>query len=452
MKLLIIILLIVVSGNLYAQDWNQLQFPNETKHAEDLFTITRPALSLRGWDNTRTTNQTSYFTPLWNTTRGVKQVLSQIFSENLNTEKELFIDRILVDYVKTITTGYLDGTKTTHKIIDTNADILESRAFTALMTYIIEKNDGGTGEPNVFTTNVKNRVVNLPSFDQARSTMLAAFRQLLLYHFHNSGAGTRFFTDWGYDQTFKNTTAIMSVARAFDFYLALENAALFFNDTSTLNQLLSSTERKRVNAILAKEIDFVHYQTSKLDMVDNQYDQGSLNIHLDELQAGNWPLISKIGIAYASLGMNGVSILNSVFNYTYFYNRLKDGIIASSPVRTASYESDIRKNHFYYQTQGNTSFAEGFYYYKITLQKLIPFYNVLRTNARPELVAITGITDPIRHPNFEKTLHWVADLTTPDGKILPIDDGNKTDISISEIMRWSNQFGNEEIGNKYAWI
>lgn len=52
MKTILILLLIVVAGNLYAQDWNQLLLPNETKHAEDLFVITRPALSIRGWDNT----------------------------------------------------------------------------------------------------------------------------------------------------------------------------------------------------------------------------------------------------------------------------------------------------------------------------------------------------------------------------------------------------------------
>jgi len=65
MKSLIKILLFVVYGNLFAQDWNQLQLPDETKHAEDLFSITRPALSLRGWDKSKTVTQTTYFTPLW---------------------------------------------------------------------------------------------------------------------------------------------------------------------------------------------------------------------------------------------------------------------------------------------------------------------------------------------------------------------------------------------------
>lgn len=64
MKLLLILLLTIVSGNLNAQNWDLLQLPNETKHVGDLFNITRPALSLRGWDNTRTAAQTTYYTPL----------------------------------------------------------------------------------------------------------------------------------------------------------------------------------------------------------------------------------------------------------------------------------------------------------------------------------------------------------------------------------------------------
>ena len=434
MKTILIILLIVVSGNLYAQDWNSLLIPNETKHAEDLFTITRPALSLRGWDNTRDGSQTTYYTSLWQTTRGVKQVLESSFEIDETREKTLF-KSILSEYVKTIKTGLIEKAND----IDDNAVKLESRAFVALMMYIIEKN------PSVFTQAVRSRVANLPAnFEVARASMVTAFQQLIKYHLQNETTdGARFFTNRGKGNTFKNTTAIMAVARAFDLYLALENATVFFEDTVTEKVLLTDDERRKINAQLANEIDLVYRQTSV---------EAVVGVQADEAQAGNWPLISKIGNAYAALGMNGVSILNSSFDLNYFKNRIKDGIVAASPVRTPNYTSQIRKNHFYYQTQGNSSFAEGFYYYKITLQKLIPFYNVFRTNQVSELVTITGVADPIRHPNFEKTLHWVADLSTPDGKTLPLDDGNKVFIDVSEILSWSNAFGNQEIGSKYAWI
>ena len=74
------------------QNWNQISLPTESKHTSDIFNITRPGLSLRGWDNTRNAGTTSYYNSFWQSTYGVKQVLENAFSVPESQQTDLFED------------------------------------------------------------------------------------------------------------------------------------------------------------------------------------------------------------------------------------------------------------------------------------------------------------------------------------------------------------------------
>lgn len=75
---------------------------------------------------------------------------------------------------------------------------------------------------------------------------------------------------------------------------------------------------------------------------------------------------------------------------------------------------------------GDGAYAEGPFYYRLTLQNLLPLlatWERLRGDQpwRAEGFEVPAMT---HHPQFRRTLRWLLDTTVPSGAMAPIDDGN----------------------------
>ena len=120
-----------------------------------------------------------------------------------------------------------------------------------------------------------------------------------------------------------------------------------------------------------------------------------------------------------------------------------------------------RKGYWRYQSDdGKYFWAEEAYYFHLTLSQIIPFWHTVRIN---ELLGNTPLhsynfDDPFGRDQmknqgwFLNPLHWLADISTPDGKMPPIDDGNKRSMYNLNLLRWTKDYGDEDIGKKFAWI
>lgn len=207
-KQVIVLVIILMTGvtSVFGQTWNLPANRKNTRYFTDHFDIPRPALSMRGFDNLRNDH---YYNIYSNTTYGVKQVLEKAYGAYGFPQDP----SVYIVYQKIIDQYYLNNRKfkpfTSNDNVEFNSSVLESRAFLALMSFIIEKN------PQIFTSDVitKSGVKNMPTHEQAMDSLMAALRRKQKY-----------FTVYSYKDAWKRYAALMKVARAWDLYLALENA------------------------------------------------------------------------------------------------------------------------------------------------------------------------------------------------------------------------------------
>ena len=52
-----------------------------------------------------------------------------------------------------------------------------------------------------------------------------------------------------------------------------------------------------------------------------------------------------------------------------------------------------------------------------------------------------NFTDPFRSNWFLNPLRWLADTSTPDGKTMPLDDGNKARMYNTRLLGWDGTYG-----------
>jgi len=57
--------------------------------------------------------------------------------------------------------------------VENNASLAKTIAALALFTYIIEKNDGDPGEPNIFTSGIKANITGMPSHADALTYLMS---------------------------------------------------------------------------------------------------------------------------------------------------------------------------------------------------------------------------------------------------------------------------------------
>lgn len=405
-----------------AQTWN---LPMSRANSGDLFLNQRPGMSLNGFDNTDGGSSLSQ------KTLGAKQVLERAYGIGQTQ------DATVEDVFNLINDRANQSLKSfTHSNAEVNSSILESMGFITLMTYIIEENDGGSGEPNIFTPLVKIKIDSLQSHQDALNDFINALE----------GKGDYFRAD-GPDDTFKQATALMKVVRAWDFYLALENA---YEDLGgTISDLLSQSDKQWWN-------DAIHAEIKEIwqDANGNVLGGWSAGYQRHEVQPGNWPLIAFMGTGYATLGFNGAfqtfSDDNSSGNHSADYI-LKRGLKSVAMHYTDS--DNKRYNYWWYQTDGGKPFfAEGANYLELALSEVIQFQHVLRTNDMLSYSSEGLGIDPFYDTEFLTPINWLAEISTPDGLTPPFDDGNKRKIASSTLLSWSGSYGKVRTGERFAYI
>jgi len=152
-----------------AQTWNLPDSRQNSRFTTDLHDIVRPALTIRGFDNTDLPNHYDTFdhTKVY----GVKQVLERAYGVGMTPVVNVssVLERmVLENEVSSIFYSGLD--KVT---IEDNASLAKTYAALALFTYIIEKNDGDPGEPNIFTSGIKANITGMPSHADALADLMA---------------------------------------------------------------------------------------------------------------------------------------------------------------------------------------------------------------------------------------------------------------------------------------
>lgn len=94
------------------------------------------------------------------------------------------------------------------------------------------------------------------------------------------------------------------------------------------------------------------------------------------------------------------------------------------------------------------AYAEGPFYYRFTLENLLPTMRAWDGVVGGATVEARGLALPSlwRHPSFRRALHWLVDTTLPDGSFAAFDDGN--------VFR-SHYYGvfpqDHELADAFAW-
>lgn len=226
-----------------------------------------------------------------------------------------------------------------------------------------------------------------------------------------------------------------NMARAIDLYLALENAYQFFGGNEAL--LLNESEKIALMSRFKADVDLLYNQGLKQEY---SLSGNSLTVTADKLEAGNRPLKGYLAIGYASMSVQTTdnAAQQRIENYS------TEAITRASE----SFEEGSRDNYWMYQTNNGSRFwAEGPYYLDFVLKDAIIFWHAVRINQNLE-----SSFDPFYNDWFLNPVRWLAELSTPDGSTLPLDDGNKRPIQSANLLRWSGIYGDEEIGKIYTSI
>ena len=417
-----------------AQSWRLPDDRKNTRHTTDLFDIPRPALSVRGFDNTRTSS--AYHHSKSSTTYGVRQVLERAYGISPVSQEGSVLDVfVLIKDNSTVTFAPF----TTSGNVNSNAQILESQAFMALVTFIIEENDGDPGEPNIFTSTIKSRIAGVPSHTTARNRLISSLQ-----------AKDDFSTFHGSGSPFKRIKALSSLARALDLYYALENAYEDLNGPT--NQLLSASDKQFWNNEIHDDIQTVWEQT-QADLTS--WGTGFADVQTHEVQGGNWPLISFAGLGYVVLGFNGP--FAPIFDDDHGPSPQDHEDVLNKAIKSTAFRFDQsglnkRYNYWWYQTDAGKAFwAEHAYYFDITLIGVLPFWHAIRANDFLDYGSGDNI-DPFFYQPFVNPIEWLAEIATPDGRTPPLDDGNKRTIRSANLLRWTSAYGNATSGRKFVWI
>jgi len=168
-SVLTVVLVFILVGVSFAQTWNLPDSRQNTRFTTDLHDIARPALTIRGFDNTDL--PTHYNTFDHSKVYGVKQVLEKAYE--IGTPQIDNIGIVLDQMILEVTSSTMHYSGLDKEKVENNASLAKTMAALALFTYIIEKNDGDPGEPNIFTSGIKANITGMPSHADALADLMA---------------------------------------------------------------------------------------------------------------------------------------------------------------------------------------------------------------------------------------------------------------------------------------
>jgi len=213
--------------------YGQIDYPDNTSNARfytDYYSskIVRPALSIRGFDSEAQ----------WQNTVASEYGygLKKIIGKSNQIEVELLLEDI-VDESEAFFVNPSGSTKDKVSIINANARIVESKAFMALLGYVLEKNGldysavglVSTKTPRQYLDEVTNYLLN-------PSGGLLFGMELVQQTFDD--------TILGDVEPIHTLSSNMSIARTLDLYLAIENAYKYYESTSYVNSKLLTQSQK----------------------------------------------------------------------------------------------------------------------------------------------------------------------------------------------------------------
>ncbi len=401
------------------------RFLNYLPHA-----IKHPSLSLNGFDCAESSETNC------NIGYGLKQVLEEVYSPNADATTKAIFQKIINKSNESLSPSTSRGN------ISSNTVRLQSRGFVALAAYVLDNND--------YDPTTLNPV--LPS----ASAAVNAFRTALL-----NTTSWKINTDHD-DDGIKWAMPVTSVARAMDFYLALENAYKHYDPAEYTNvnstSLLSSTEKT----------DLMNEYTSLIDKLEDLRNIRVAGITVFDRyngEPGNAPLKMQVAIGYATLvWQQGPLLPGSALSWKVRRSKISTFLGRAFKAAGAEAGTDRHKHWRYQSDDGKYFWAEGPYYFHLALGQVIPFWHAARINSllsriddrhpgsQKPVIHSYGFNNPFEEHWFLRPLHWLADLSTPDGKTPPLDDGNKHIMYNIGPLRWSSAYGDGSVGNKFAWI
>ncbi len=302
-------------------------------------------------------------------------------------------------------------------------NILQYLAFESLTSLILEQNGISSGESNsTYGLNIRSHSSLMNELTNAFTTLTA-----------NDKLVRKKPNDPRFDDYLNALRSYNNMARAIDLYLAIENAYQHFElDESAL---LSQQEKLDLMARFRADINILFN-----DGVKRRYDLGGIaSVTEDALEAGNRPLKGYLAIAYASMSAQTTTQEEQDLLDTYL----------STAKRKASESSDNQRGRYWmYQTANGSRFwAEGPFYFDFVLKDAIIFWHAIRLNEK-----LDETSDPFFNDWFLNPVRWLADLSTPDGFLPPLDDSNKRAIQSADFLRWSDEYGDEEVGRAFTTI
>ncbi len=350
---------------------------------------------------------------------GLKQVLEKVYGSETETEVQT-VFKAIVEQAKE---NFQDISS--FKKIRDNTGRLQAKGFIALASYVLENNDY---DPTTLNPALPSSVIAVENF---RTALVESKWKLNKDH---------------EDDGVKWASPVMNVARAIDFYLALENAYKHYDlieyDNTVSRNILSINDK---DTIMDAYINLIQGLERLADTEVPEW-LSRMGSNRYNFEPGNASLKAQLSVGYAALTWQEDKVNNP------------DGINGKiSRYIARSFESVLSKSgvnrgkYWGYQSEDGKSFwAEGAYYFHLTLSQVIPFLHSVRIN---NMIKTYGYNvDPFRDNWLLNPLHWLADISTPDGKTPPLDDGHKINMYNASVLRWTNDYGDKDIGEKFAYI
>lgn len=383
--------------------------PSNTPHnrftEEILMGMERPGLSVIGFDNGGN-NQYGY---------GLKQILNIAYSTSSNPTKDI-IKSILQLSNNNLLSPTSDG------VIENNSNYLQYKAFETLASYVLEHNGiDSTTSNNTYNIPIRTHTVAINDFTQSIMSVV------------NNLTGSE-------DDFVKDVRSFANIARAIDLYLALENAykEWDFSEWNNANSTILLSEQEKTTLMQQYGEDIRNFYNDRLNNTEG-YLANLFDVQEDEVEPGNRPLKGHLAVGY------GIMAVQAIYSPSYNYH----SVLSEAEDRAYNFPSESQNRYYLwtYQTDaGNRYWAEGPYYLSYVLPDAIQFWHAVRARK------LGGASDAFNSSWFLNPIKWLADISTPDGFIPPIDDGNKFGIKGANLLRWSNEYGDSEVGKKYNSI